>query len=461
MKRKIISLTLAVMFVAGVFSGCTEKPVTTDKQEESLPPAEPVTLVIAGSWEDCRAIEAVGREFTTKYPNCTVEYEYLQNYYESLAKRMNEENNVDLFFTTNIQNESEMLPYALDLNSASELDFSDTFTGLKDNFAFRENGAVSDKLYAIPLGAEMRGLYINKTLLDSLNIKMPSNQAEILSACQILADNGYIPFQGNPGNFSQILMYPWICNIIANADDSEMMYNTINSRDFDIAETFREPYEFLYLLIEKGYYDYKRAQTEFNLFNDTTDKDYACYFLNIEKKDEEYVKLDDVGRVAFMPSAMSLKSVIEKTKEDYHSGIEYVFVPAPIGKDGGYAYMSCAHGIAINKSSQNMEMSVKFMDFLFQPENNKLFAAEFNIIPNTKEAFEYINTLYDIPSDRISHLGQVTFDYDFYNIVTGSLLEISKGNNPKYMQTDDDGNVSLYSLDYYMNNLRESMKENE
>lgn len=223
----------------------------------------------------------------------------------------------------------------------------------------------------------------------------------------------------------------------------------------------REPFEFMYTLIENDYYNYKRSQTEFNLYVDTTDVAYARDFFNICQNGEAWEKKDDVGRVAFMPSAMSIRSTIDKIKDDYHSAIEYVFEPAPIGRDGGFAYLSPAHGIAVNKGSANLEWSERFISFLFAPENNKLFAEQFNIIPNTKEAFDYISSLFSIPGERISHLGQVTFNYGFYEAVTKTLLDVSKANNPKYMQTGEDGSVSLYPLDYYMNELRESLKGND
>ncbi len=152
---------------------------------------------------------------------------------------------------------------------------------------------------------------------------------------------------------------------------------------------------------------------------------------------------------------------MEKTKEDYHSGIEYVFTLAPVGEQGGFAYLSPAEGIAVNHGSPDFFWSMKFINFLFQPENNEIFAEEFNVIPNTNGAVDYIRGVFYRPDNNISHLGEVTFDYDFYGIVTKCLVEISKGNNTKYMKDNLDGTFSLYPLEYYLNNLEESMKSHE
>lgn len=410
---------------------------------------EQVTLTISGSWPDFRALDEISRAFTAKYPNCTIVYEYLQNSYETLETRLNGDEPVDMFLTTNIQEGSAMLPYALDLFTVEGLDISQTFDGLISNFALRGTYANNIKLYAIPLGAEMRGLYVNVTLLKSLGLETPENQAELLYCCEVLTQNGYIPFHGNPGNFSQVLMYPWICNIIVNSENADEIHARVEACAENMSELFMEPLEFLYMLMEKGYYDYKKAQTDLGLFLDASDEAYSRDFLNIVETEEGYVKLDDVGRVAFMPSPMSMGGTVAKTREDYHSEIEYVFIPAPLGVDGGFAYMSPAHGIAVFKDSKNLEWAIKFLDFLFEPDNNKLFAQAFNVIPNTRDAISYISDVFDVSEDRISELGQVTFSYAFYETLVLQLTDLSKGNNPKYMYDDGSGNLSLYPLEYY------------
>ncbi len=456
MHRGQIRLLLILAVIIGILAGCAKNQRT----EESVP-TEKVVLTVAGGWPECRALDIAAGKFMEEYPNCTVSYEYLQDYYPSLEKRMDGASAVDLFFTTNIQDGSAMLPYALDLNSCEDLDLSHTFKGLIDNFSFRESGAGEEKkLYAIPLGAELRGLYVNKTLLDSLNLEVPTNQASLLEACQVLKDNGYIPFHGNPGEFSQTLLYPWICNLIANAADPQATYTRVNTRQPGVSELFREPYAFLYQLVENDYYDYKTAQNEQGLFVENSDEYYARYFLNIlEQEDGTPAKVDDVGQIAFMPAPMSLQGLLEKTKEDYHSEIEYVFMLTPVGEDGGYAYISPAHGIAANQNSANVDWSIRFLDFLFQPENNTLFTEAFHVIPNTEKAFSYVKTLYDVPENRISELGQVTFDYGFYDLILQSMVDLSKANNPKYMQDDGNGNLSLYSLDHYMEGLENSLQQ--
>ena len=94
---------------------------------------------------------------------------------------------------------------------------------------------------------------------------------------------------------------------------------------------------------------------------------------------------------------------------------------------------------------------------MFTPKYNELFAETFCIIPNTEDAFSYISSLYDVPGNRISHLGQVSFTTGFYDNIVDVLIETSKENNPKYMQTKEDDSVALYPFSYYFEKLEEAL----
>ena len=100
------------------------------------------------------------------------------------------------------------------------------------------------------------------------------------------------------------------------------------------------------------------------------------------------------------------------------------------------------------------------MNYLFTPENNKLFAEEDHITPNTADAFDQIKEKFDVSEDHISQLGSVTFNYSFYDNINDTLTEISKANNPKYMIDNGDGTYAMYPLDYYMENLENRLTSN-
>ena len=305
------------------------------------------------------------------------------------------------------------------------------------------------------MGAQMRGLFVNGSLLKKVGIdRVPSNQAELLSDCVVLKAAGYIPFHGDPGPFAQHLLYPWICNNIANADNYEEAYRLVNTRDTAATGLFREIFEFLYSLVENDYYNYYYSQKTLELCTDTSSEGLSRSFLNIaEAENGEFIKEEGVGKIAFLPNAISMVPTMDKTKADYHSDIEYVFIPAPVGPDGGYVYLSPADMIGISKETEKAEWAVKFLNFLFTPENNEVFAQKYSVIPNTADAFHYISGLYKVPTNQISELGQATFDWSFYRTLTRSVKDeimalpaISKANAPDNLNPETN---KIYPFEHF------------
>lgn len=448
--RRVPALAAALLIALSSLTGCQTQQQGYRKNT-ALDTTEDIRLVVAGTWTSLRGMDLVAQRFHDVYPNCTVEYEYLQNYTETLPKRIaSEDDRVDLFTTANILKDSENRAYALDLAEHEDaLPLSDTFAGLVNNYKFTDDDGTVH-LYAVPLGGEMRGLYVNTTLLSSLNIEVPTNRAEFLSACEKLRDAGYIAIQDNPGTFGQRLLFPYIAHLAAGAHEA------IASCDESAAEVFRDPLEFLYNLTVENYYNYKYVEVECGRFLDLSREGMARSFLNITGTDGNYEKADDIGAVPFMPASNILLTDIEKAKENYHSEIEYEFILAPVTMEGGYAYVSPHNGLAVNKNSFHTDWALEFMNFFFTAENNKIFADAGNITPNTADALEIISRKYRIPVENIGHPADVTLDgYNFYNLICPTLVTTAKANNPKYMQEDG----TMYPFSHYMDELTDAFAE--
>ena len=442
---------------AALLSGC-EKAQTDGYQKNTALSDEDVVLRMAISGETWPEMDSVITQFEEIYPNCTVVCEYIEDYGANLNLRLRQsEQKIDIFRTVNIQPSTEYKDCALNLISdeAKEiLDLSGTNEGLVANFRFTD---AENTQYAVPYGGEMRGMYVNTTLLSKYNLEIPTNRAELLHCCEVLYAEGYIPFQSSNGTFAQQLLYPYICNSVVNGGNYEEMYNNIESIEPGISEYFRDPYAFLYEIVEKGYYDYKRVEEELGYAFDGSDGK-ARDFLNIIKvSDDVYEKQDDVGKIAFLVDTQAFGLNLAKMKSDYHSEIEYQFILSPVGEDGGCAYLSPADGLAINKESDNINWSLEFLNYFFTPEVCTNFAKGTGKIPNTADAL----LEYDVPADRISDVGQMTFSYPFYRTLTTPMLAgyddmvgISKMNAEKYMKLNSDGSYSpMYTLDDYLARL--------
>ena len=461
----LLIILLCLLLCLTALSGCTGSPEEQGYQKNTqLDTSQEVRLVIASGGKTWAEMETVGAKFSEIYPNCTVICEYIEEYTDNLPLRLNQtEEKVDIFRTVNIQENTVYKDNALNLISeeAQEiLDLSGANPGLVANF--RYTGAENTQ-YAIPYGGEMRGLYVNLTLLEQNGLELPTNRSELLHCCQVLYEKGYVPLQSTPGTFAQQLLYPYICNSIVNGGSYEEMYAAIENLDDGISEYFRDSYTFLYDLVEKGYYDYKRVEEELGYtFDGSAGK--AREFLNITPLgDDLYEKQDDIGKIAFMPDTQAFAQSLDKTKSDYHSLIEYAFILSPVGENGGYAYLSPSDGLAVNNQSDNIDWALEFLNFFFTPEIATAFAEETGKIPNTADAL----LKYEVPEGHACDVGQVTFSYPFYKTVTTPMLNgyeddmigISKMNAKKYMKDNGDGSYSLmYSLEDYLDRLEQEFQ---
>jgi ABC-type glycerol-3-phosphate transport system substrate-binding protein len=443
------SIGLLFIFLFPVVGSCSS---SSDYQVNSSLLNSKEEITVAGSASDFKALETIISGFMKLYPGCNVKYEYLQNYNSSLLTRLKSENNtIDLFMSENIQptgSYSTFYPYAEELYAhTDQINLTNTFSGLLKNFEYVSSETPA--LYAIPLGGEVRGMYVNNTLLKELGLETPKTYSELIACCQKLSENGYLPFQGNPNAFSQKLMYPYVANLIANADNYEQVYQDIDNCLPSSIEYFRQPYEEMYDIVKNGYYNYDRAENELLSYIDGSTLTEEMNFLGLFKQtDGSYKKSQNpLQRTAFLPSILSNSNNMAKIKEDYHLTLDYSFIFSPVSEEGGYAYLSPSTGIAMNKNSEHKELAAEFLNYLFTPSINTTFAEEQNIIPNTTDALNYISKSFDIPSNRISDLGKVSFSYVFYNIIKESLVNISKANKSKYMVQPE--GVVMYPFSYY------------
>ena len=83
-RKQLLAWGMCLVLIAGLLAGCAQPRETAETPQEpaaSETPVEEVELTVAGGWSECRALDIVAAEFTKAYPNVTITYEYLQDYY--------------------------------------------------------------------------------------------------------------------------------------------------------------------------------------------------------------------------------------------------------------------------------------------------------------------------------------------------------------------------------------------
>jgi ABC-type glycerol-3-phosphate transport system substrate-binding protein len=148
----------------------------------SLSLDEKISLTICGAAQTNASLEKVITSFNKIYPNCSVHYECVMDYNNALTKRLANNDSVDLFVCDKNTSSSPFLPYTDELRAEKSLDLSNTFEGLMKNSSL--NTGSGDLLYYLPFGGEVRGLFVNKTLLKKENLSVPIKWSEVLSVCQ-------------------------------------------------------------------------------------------------------------------------------------------------------------------------------------------------------------------------------------------------------------------------------------
>ncbi len=457
--RKFIGVICSFL-VSVCLSGCNNTTYRADTINSSLDTSKKITLKFAGASENFLGLDTVITSFEKKYPNVTIEYEYLQDYQNLIGKRLASSNDFDLWSSVNIQPTSKyasLAEYAYNLYSDKNINLSDCNEGLVKNsdYVGKENTN-----YGIPLGSDIRGLYVNKTLLKKYNLEVPTNLEELMNCGKVFKDNNMVSFFGNPSIFGQQFIYPYVANIIANASNYDEVYKEVSEIHVGVEELFRAPFKVLYDVMANYYYNYKYVENNYPAYQTFNGEDASKIgnitngFFNIAKGEgvNDY-KRDDVGTLPFVIGSLIQDSHYAKTKSDYNSLIDYEFIMSPTSKDGGFVYMSPTDTISINKNSKNIDWCVEFYNYLFTKSVNKKFASEYGCLPNISDNEDVINK-FNVTENHISDVGKVTFNYGFYKIIADTALTMCKGNNPSYMDKTDPNNPVLYSFDYYMNILK-------
>lgn len=462
--KKFLSIILCVvMFVS--LSGCgNKKEEETYKPIEGIDTSEQVSLKLATVFETDKALDMVINKFTEKYPNVKIQLEYVEDY-DNNAMEMVKNNAVDIIFQRDISyrdtskeenTETEEAPwttddYFYDFKQDNEIDFSHTTQKLMGNYTHTrkdENGEEITYQYSIPIGGEIRGLYVNKTFLKSLGLEVPINWNEFIDCCDKVKQAGYVPIQGNAGTAAMAIMLAHSVNDVVHDEDS---LENMRQASSGVSELFHDSISDMYYLATNRYYDYKYVEEELGMFKGAQDIAQARSFLGLVRDDATYeykTPENNYGTVAFFPYLSYVGSMIDDLIDDYKLDTEVEFIPTPTSREGNSAiYLTPYYGICANKNSENIDWIREFVNFFFQTDMNKLYAENAGIIPNTTDAIAYMADKYGVDKDKdCASCGDIYFsnDYNGYAPLAKVLVDVSKTSAQKYMvplNKDENGNI--------------------
>lgn len=455
MKKAISAILCIVLLLA--LAGCAAKTQDSGYTPISgLDANKKVTLKIAIPYETNKALNTVANAFMSKYKNVSVQLEYIEDY-DTNAMKLFKSGELDFIllkdtsfaeYTEKDEKTGETVPsgrttddYFYNFAADKDIDFSDTAAEITNNYRHirtDKSGNEIEYQYSYPLGGETRGVFVNVSLLKQYGLSVPTNYEELLACCKTLKDNGIIPIHGSSDTAAYGLAFANAVNPIVH---DEAKLEKMKNAEAGISEEFKPVLEKLYCLATNRYFDYKAVEATLGLYKLSGDMPQAQSFLGLTTNAEtfEVVKPENnIGYSAFFPHYSSTGALIQSLIEKYKLGTEFTFICTPLNEKGtkSPAYITPSYGICLNKNSAELDWGREFVNFILDEKNDKLYANDAAIIPNTKDAFSIAAEKYNLDAQTdISLCGQILFSgtYNGFTPIANSVKEVVKCSAQKYM----------------------------
>lgn len=193
------------------------------------------------------------------------------------------------------------------------------------------------KVFSLPLSCTGFGFFWNVDVLKKYNLEIPSNLEEFMKVCETLKANGIMPYCGNKGFALTVpAMSVGLADLYGN-DNTEDHIDALNAGTTMMSSYMKDGYEFLSMLVEKGYLDAEQA-------------------INTAPGDD--VKLFLGGEYGFICGAMSSYDLIKnKTFEVQLTGL-------PVLKDGYICVYGANSRLCINPNSKHLDTAKKFVEMI-------------------------------------------------------------------------------------------------
>lgn len=369
--KSVFIVLLAVMFIAA-FAGCdttdtnteasdqtndgedvsTSEDTTTDgNAEESVPPAEPVTLTLWNSTVEGvdNGYKAIIDAYTAEHPNVTIEFSSFpgEDYESKLKTALTGGTGPDIYFTTGWNN----LQTYVDAGYAENLD------GKIDVSAFSQDaldvGRINGSLYAGPgAKADYLTVFYNKDLFAQAGVEAPSSYDEFVNVCGQLKASGINPIAMG-GQESVPYLFAWL--ITGQALESSY-FEDIRS---GAADTFTDE---RMLGIIDTLAEWANAEYYQDGFEGTT---YAAMKILFSTEQAAMIFTGTWDYAEF-------------TVQNAEMNVGAFAFP---GYEKTYGIRAAGSGLTVNSASENKDVAIDFVNFTCSSEAVALMVAATNGIP--------------------------------------------------------------------------------
>ncbi len=123
----------------------------------------------------------------------------------------------------------------------------------------RVANTVDGKLVAIPQEVVAYGLFLNKDMFDRYGLKPPNTPEEFLECCEVFQKNGIETPLGANRWWLEVFVLAQAYAELYNGGNTEAEIAALNSGEKKYSEYMRPGFEFLQVLIDRGYIDPEKA----------------------------------------------------------------------------------------------------------------------------------------------------------------------------------------------------------
>ena len=403
--KTITSLILMTVLVLSTVScGQTQEPKQNESQsteqsqgqqeganKEFSPKYQSDTefkLSVVGTYSNFESLESEFERFYAYYPNGELEYTYLDDYINTIAKALAGQETPDIYVVQPWMYGDERFDSLFEgaevlSDPELEVNLDCIRTGLRWEM---EN----DKILTLPVFATSYGMLVNMDIFEKEGLEVPKTFDELKEICDKLKAAGYeSPIMGSNTSTTPGIGYAFAYPMFAKTiKDDRSIEEDLNNLVPSAGEAMRASLTRLKELVDYGCIDIDKCTEEI-------EDDYNAVIMRFFE--------GDVPMMLCSGDVVSGTKKRESKSEAFEANpFEYDFYVAPSGDDGGYYMDSMNLLFCVNKSSANLDMTNEFIRFLANEKELGLMAQEKRLITPTKDYSldEVYASLSDFPGDR-------------------------------------------------------------
>lgn len=370
MKRKLISVLLAVSMVATMAVGCG------GKKEDSSSASDDgkVTLKVFSNLPDRKngqglVEQTIIDEYMKENPDVNIEVEALdEEAYKTKFKAYSMEGMPDV---VSIWGQPAFLDEVVEAGVLAELN-SDDYA----DYGFVEgslNGYTYDgKLYGLPRNTDIGVFYYNQKMFEDNGWKVPETYDELLALAEDIKAEGIIPVAMDGGDGWPLACYlADVLYKLVGSDYSQIVSDAIESGDFSAPE-IKEATQLMKDAADAGLFQ-----------NGYDSQDYAT---------SQNLFTNGQAAMWYMGSWETSMATNEDIDESIRTNIRVFTMPTVEGGKAAATDISAWNGggYAVSANSEVKEEAIKFLNYMYQPEKLSKYGWENGVGLSAQDQSEYM-----------------------------------------------------------------------